>query len=170
MSVLDLTMDRHLDLPGQKAAHKTLDPSGRVENVLLEVPLLRVAHIYEGVLHAEDQRANIDDPVHSAEEHVCLHVLVGLLAHQLTSYVLLDHQRRIMQPVRLLQLLLSQLLAEERLADSYACRELPLILLHELLDATQIEAFDNLGVDHPELVHLHAPHLRSTVSLRLHLA
>ena len=108
--------------------------------------------------------------MHPAEEHVCLHVLVSLFAHQLPSYVLLDHQCRIMQPIRLLQLLLSQLLAKERLTDSDACRELPLILLHELFDAAQIELLDDLGVDHPELVHLHAPHLRSTVNLRLHLA
>ena len=107
MSVLDLTMDRYLNFPGQKAAHKTLDPCSRVENVLLEIPLLRVAHIYEGIFHAKDQRSNIGDPVHPAEEHVSLHVLVGLLAHQLPSYVLLDHECRIMQPISLLQLLLS---------------------------------------------------------------
>ena len=57
-----------------------------------------------------------------------------------------------------------------RVADSDACRELSLVLLHELFDAAQIEALDDLWVDHPKLVHLHAANLRSTVSLRLHLA
>ena len=81
MGVLNLSMDRHFDLSREMAADQTLNPGGRVIDVLLEVPLLRVAHVNEGVLHAEDQRANVDDPMHPAEEHVGLHVLVGLLTH-----------------------------------------------------------------------------------------
>ena len=61
----------------------------RVEYVLLEVSLLGVTNINEGILHAKNQRANIYYPMNLAEEHVGPHFLARLLAHQLASDVLL---------------------------------------------------------------------------------
>ena len=73
-----------------------------------------------------------------------------------------------MLSIGLLQLLLSQLLTKERLANSDGCWVLALIHLHELFDAAQVKALYNFRIDHSKLIHLHTGHLRSTVSLGLH--
>ena len=55
LSALNLAVNRHFDFSCVESSEETLDLGCRVEDVLLQVSLLRVPHIDEGILHAEDQ-------------------------------------------------------------------------------------------------------------------